>query len=167
MDAVCRVSLYTTTEYLLSYLSSRMRGRAGLSVIIQAKRRGKTVFPTRSKSRKVSYVYTDGWYPVSRRSQFHAEKPVVLQSLYRGRILGRNQDKRLKSFPPCYSQPPLQLWLEISIFSNSHNLKGVRRKIWKKTIPPSLKLLRNPYRNHKSENSQDYAQKPQRNCTLM
>ncbi len=27
--------------------------------------------------------------------------------------------------------------------------------------------LRNPHRNLKSENSQDYAQKPQRNCTLM
>ncbi len=31
-------------------------------------------------------------------------------------------------------------------------------------LPPSL---RNPYRNLKSENSQDYAQKPQRNCTFM
>ncbi len=27
--------------------------------------------------------------------------------------------------------------------------------------------LRNPYRNLKSENSQDYAQKPQCNCTFM
>jgi hypothetical protein len=27
--------------------------------------------------------------------------------------------------------------------------------------------LRNPYRNLKSENSQDYAQKPKRNCTFM
>jgi hypothetical protein len=27
--------------------------------------------------------------------------------------------------------------------------------------------LRNPYRNLKSENSPDYAQKPQRNCTFM
>jgi hypothetical protein len=27
--------------------------------------------------------------------------------------------------------------------------------------------LRNPYRNLKSENSQDYAQKHQRNCTFM
>ncbi len=26
----------------------------------------------------------------------------------RGRILGRNWDKSLKSFPPCYSQSPLQ-----------------------------------------------------------
>jgi hypothetical protein len=27
--------------------------------------------------------------------------------------------------------------------------------------------IRNPYRNLKSENSQDYAQKPQRDCTFM
>jgi hypothetical protein len=27
--------------------------------------------------------------------------------------------------------------------------------------------FRNPYRNLKSENSQDYAQKPQRNCMFM
>ncbi len=29
--------------------------------------------------------------------------------------LGRNPDKSLKSFPPCYSQSPIQLCLEISI----------------------------------------------------
>jgi hypothetical protein len=40
----------------------------------------------------------------------------------RGRILGRNPDKSLKSFPPCYSQSPLQLCLEFSISSNSRNL---------------------------------------------
>ncbi len=41
----------------------------------------------------------------------------------RGPILGRNPDKSFKIFPPCYSQPPiLQLWLQISISSNSRNL---------------------------------------------
>jgi hypothetical protein len=40
----------------------------------------------------------------------------------RDRILGRNPDKSLKSFIPCYSQSPLQLCLEISISSNSFNL---------------------------------------------
>jgi hypothetical protein len=40
----------------------------------------------------------------------------------RGRILGRNPDHSFTSFPPCYSQSPLQLCLEISIFSNSRNL---------------------------------------------
>ncbi len=39
-----------------------------------------------------------------------------------GRILGRNPDKSLNSFPLCYSQSPLQLCLEISISSNARNL---------------------------------------------
>jgi hypothetical protein len=39
-----------------------------------------------------------------------------------GRILRWNPDKSLKSFPPCYSQPLLQLCLEISVSSNSCNL---------------------------------------------
>ncbi len=38
-----------------------------------------------------------------------------------GRILGPNPDKILKSFPSCYSQSPLHLCLEISIYSNSRN----------------------------------------------
>ncbi len=38
------------------------------------------------------------------------------------RILGRNPDKSLKSFPSCCSQSPLQLCLEISISSNARNL---------------------------------------------
>jgi hypothetical protein len=33
--------------------------------------------------------------------------------------------------------------------------------------PPLPYGLRNPYRNLKFKNSQDYVQKPQRNCTLM
>ncbi len=36
--------------------------------------------------------------------------------LRRGRILGRIPDKSRKSFPPCYSQSPLQLCLEIFYF---------------------------------------------------
>jgi hypothetical protein len=35
---------------------------------------------------------------------------------------GRNPDKSLKSFPPCYSLSLLQFCLEISISSNSLNL---------------------------------------------
>jgi hypothetical protein len=54
----------------------------------------------------------------------------------RGRTLGRNWEKSLKSFPPCYSQSPI--------------LKDF-------TPPPPLK----------SENSQDYSQKPQRICMFM
>ncbi len=60
-----------------------------------------------------------------------------------------------KSFPPCYSQSPL-------------------RKVFPPPPPPScksgLKLVCNVnivYRNLTSRNSQDYTQKPQRNCTFM
>ncbi len=68
---------------------------------------------------------------------------------YRGRTLGCNWDKGLKSFPPCYTQSPL--------------------------LPPplsksGLKLNCNEnivYGNLKSEKSQDFAQKLQRNCTFM
>jgi hypothetical protein len=96
--------------------------------------------------------------------------------LFRGRILGRNPDKSLK-FSSLLFKTPL-LCLGISISSNSRNLveclqfsyctvqvhcKGERRKTWWKTIPPS-QWFKNPYRNLESENSQDYAQKPQRNC---
>ena len=66
----------------------------------------------------------------------------------RGQILGRNWDKSLKSFPPCYSQSPL-----LTDFT-----------------PPEKKVVCNVnivYGNLKSENSQDYAQKPQGNCTFM
>ncbi len=35
---------------------------------------------------------------------FSTSFPLIRQRMYRGRILGRNPDKRLKSFPPCYSQ---------------------------------------------------------------
>jgi hypothetical protein len=95
------------------------------------------------------------------------------QHIHRGRILGRNLDK---SFPPCYSQSPRQLYLEISISSNSRNLlqflqfsASAEEKEGKpdRKQYPLLYSLRNPYRNLKSENSQDYAQKPQRNCTFM
>ncbi len=37
-------------------------------------------------------------------------------------ILGRNPDTSLKSFPPCYSQSPIQICFEIYISSNSRNL---------------------------------------------
>ena len=50
---------------------------------------------------------------------------------------------------------PIQLGLDICNSSNSRRLLQF------------LYSLRNPYRNLKSENSQDYAQKPQRNCTFM
>ncbi len=35
---------------------------------------------------------------------FSTSFPLIRQRMYRGRILGRNPDKRPKSIPPCYSQ---------------------------------------------------------------
>jgi hypothetical protein len=70
-------------------------------------------------------------------------------------------------------QSPLQLCLEISISSDSHNLSQfllytVKEKGGKpdRKPYPLTNGLRNPYRNLKSEKTQDYAQKPQRNCTF-
>jgi hypothetical protein len=86
-------------------------------------------------------------------------------------MLGGNPDKSLKSFPPCYSKSPLQLCLEF-LFLESHatsyrfSVQLRRRKEEKggKTDRKPYLLpygLRNPNRNLKSENSQDFAQKPQ------
>jgi hypothetical protein len=71
-----------------------------------------------------------------------------------GRILGRNWDKSLKRFPPCYSQSSL-----LTDFTTPFEQKG-------------LKLVCNVnivYRNLQFEHSQDYAQKPQLKytCTFM
>jgi hypothetical protein len=49
-------------------------------------------------------------------------KRPLIKACAGGRIIGRNPDKSLISFPPCYSQSPLQLCLEISISSNARNL---------------------------------------------
>jgi hypothetical protein len=75
--------------------------------------------------------------------------------LYRGRILGSNWNKSLKSVSPCSSQPPLP-----TDFTPSPT----------PLCKSDLKLVCNVnivYGNLKSETSQDYAQKPQRNCTFM
>ncbi len=64
--------------------------------------------------------------------------------------LGLNWDKSLKSFPPCWSQSP-------------------RLTDFTPHPPPPRKsgLKKHCIRNLKSENSQEYAQKPQWNCTFM
>jgi hypothetical protein len=73
---------------------------------------------------------------------------------FRGRILGRNWDKSLKSFPPYYSQFPLP-------------------KEFTPPPPPlskgGLKLVNvNIVHGHlKSENSQVCGQEPQQNCTFV
>ncbi len=45
--------------------------------------------------------------------------------------------------------------------------KSGLKLVCKITLYTEILSLRTPYRNLKSENSQDYAQKPQQNCTFM
>jgi hypothetical protein len=73
-------------------------------------------------------------------------------TLFRIRILGRNPDKSLRSFLPCYSQSPPQLCFEMYSSSNPHNL---------------LQFLQLSTLWRRMENSQDNVQKPQRNVTFM
>jgi hypothetical protein len=93
----------------------------------------------------------------------------------RGRILGRNPDKGLRGFSPllftvtftalpwdCYVFK-LTLPLTISIVQLLYTI--IKEKGGKPDRKPHG--LSNPYRNLKYENSQDYAQKPQRRCTFM
>jgi hypothetical protein len=82
-------------------------------------------------------------YNVDIHTCFPPPPPV----LYRGRILRRNWDKSLTSFPPCYSQSPLLTDFTPPPFLSKSGLKLVC--------------------NVKSEIYQGYAQKPQRNCTFM
>ncbi len=96
-----------------------------------------------------------------------------------GHILGRNPDKSLKFFPPCYTPSLLQLFALSFLFFNKLTqpltvssvqlLYTVKEKGGKPDRKPYPLFygLRNPYRNLKSEISQDYAQKSQRNCTFM
>jgi len=62
-------------------------------------------------------------------------------SLSWGRILGRNQDKSLNSFPPCYLQSHLQLCLDISFSSNSHNLLNISSNSHNFLRIPTVQLL--------------------------
>jgi hypothetical protein len=72
---------------------------------------------------------------------------LVKQS--RGQIHGRNWDKSLKSFSPCYSQSPTP--------PPPPNKSGLK-------LVCNVKIV---YENLRSENSHYYAQKPQRNCKFM
>ncbi len=88
--------------------------------------------------------------------------------LTRGRILGRNPDKCLQSSPLCYSKSlysfALSLFLQTHATSYSLYIALHCKEERRKTSTP---LPRNPYRSLKCENSQNYAQKPQRSCTFM
>ncbi len=78
---------------------------------------------------------------------------VINHAESRGRILGRNWDKSLSSYPPLFTVTSTNGFYLSPSLSKS-----------------GLKLVCNVnivYGNLKSENSQDYAQKPQPNCTFM
>ncbi len=89
---------------------------------------------------------------------------------------GRNPEKILKSFLPCYSQSPLHLCL-VYFFKLTQPLtnssvrcctllnKKDENLIENKTPFPMLKEIHTG--NLKFENYQDYGQRPQRNCTFM
>ncbi len=104
----------------------------------------------------------------------------VHRSVYWDPILGRDLGKSLKNFPPCFSQSsastalpwdfyffkltqPLTVsWVQLLFTVNEKGGEPDDRKPY-----PLLYGLANPYINLKSENSQDYAQKPQRKCSFM
>jgi hypothetical protein len=72
-----------------------------------------------------------------------------------------------------YSQSPLQLCLKIHTTSYSLYRVQILYTVKEKGAKPDRKpyhlpcVLRNLYRNLKSDNSQDYALKPERNYTFM
>ncbi len=78
--------------------------------------------------------------------------------------------RSLESFPPCFSK----IYISSNLHATSYSffsvfLYTVKEKGGKpdrKPHPPPYDL-RNPYRNLKSENSQDCVQKPQINCSFM
>ncbi len=76
-----------------------------------------------------------------------------MNSEARRRILGRNWDKSLTSFLLCFSQSPLLTDFTPPPLSKSRFKLGFNVNI--------------VHGNNKSENSPDYAQKPQQNCTFM
>ncbi len=74
---------------------------------------------------------------------------VFLMILIWGQILRRNWDKNLKSFHPCYSQSSLLTDFTPPPPPSNSGFELVCKK------------------NLKSDNSLDYCQKPQQNCTFM
>ncbi len=117
---------------------------------------------------------------------FNQVSPLSKLGVCSDRILGRNPDKSRVFLLAIHSTSTALPWdfyvfkltQALAFSSNSHNLLCIS------TVPllytdkerggkpdrkpyPLPNDLRNPYRNLKSENSQDYAQKPERNCTFM
>jgi hypothetical protein len=81
----------------------------------------------------------------------------ILSAENRSRILGRNPDKSLKSFPPCYSQPPLHALLYFVKLAQPLTVYVKEKGGNPYPLPYGF---RNPYRDLESENSHEYPQKP-------
>jgi hypothetical protein len=113
------------------------------------------------RMRILSHAYADDTVQVQIASFMSRSRKQVQVTffMFRGRILGRNPDKSLRSFPPAIHShsPNLLQFLQLSYRTVRSKEKG--RKADGKQYP-LLYGLRNPYRNTKSENSQDYALKP-------
>jgi hypothetical protein len=93
--------------------------------------------------------------------------PLNACLLSRGQILERNPDKSLKSFPPPVNSSA-NAW-DFYFFNLTQPLTvSVKEKGEKPDRKPYPLPYgsRNPYRNLKTDNTQDYAQKPQRDCTV-
>jgi hypothetical protein len=107
-----------------------------------------------SLSKGNTAIWTSGKSGITQKQgEFYSLSSNFATGHYKGRILGRNWDKSLKSFPHCYS---------LTDFTPPPPPPTPRKS--------GLKLVCNVnivYGNLKSENSQDYVQKPQRNCTFM
>jgi hypothetical protein len=116
------------------------------------------------KIRNINHLYTLQYIRITRLNKM----------LFRGQILARNQDKSLESFPPCYSPPPLQLCLELSISSKSHNLLQFLQfqllyTVKEKGVKPNGKPSPSLWFKKSVQKPQawEHAQKSQKNCTSM
>jgi hypothetical protein len=100
---------------------------------------------------------------------------LTLQNQSWGRILGRIQSEEFSSllFIVTSSALPWDLYFfkfmqpfKVSRVQLLYTVKEKGGKTYWKLYPLPYGI-RNPYRNLKSQNYQNYAQKPQRNCTFM
>ncbi len=107
---------------------------------------------------------------------FHSSKQNIAETRIfetRGRILGGNADKSLKSFPPCYSQSPLQLCLgDFYFFKLEKPLKiATVQLLYTVECRKEENLIENrtplPMFKKSIQRPQNFAQKNQRNCTFM
>ncbi len=69
----------------------------------------------KSEEVSVGLAGQGGAVPAITKQSIDPNTAVMIMIKSRGRILGRNPDESLNSFPPCYSQSPLQLMQYLTI----------------------------------------------------